>query len=154
METAHRFRPAATNGSVALSWSPGAGVQLLDYLNYGGLPPGRSYGAFPDGQPFDRQEFAVATPGGTNSNATLPLTVFINEWMADNNGSLVNTNHNNQFDDWFELHNPTASPADLRGYFLTDDPAGLEITPLMVAPPIGLERIAHHCREACGLPPQ
>ncbi|MFM1769705.1 MAG: hypothetical protein RJA22_2234 [Verrucomicrobiota bacterium] len=131
------FRPSSTNGSVTLSWSPGGAVQMLDYLTYGVLPAGGSHGAFPDGQPWARQDFAVATPGGTNSNASLPLTVFLNEWMADNTGSLVNTNHNNQLDDWFELYNPGPAPADLRGHFLTDDPAQprqFEIPPGYVIP--------------------
>lgn len=115
------FRLAPTNGSVALTWSP-AGAQLLDYLNYAGVPAGRSYGDFPDGQTCERFEFFLSTPGGTNDRTAPPLTVYLNEWMADNSGALTNTNHNNLFDDWFELHNTGATPADLGGYFLTDNP--------------------------------
>ena len=41
--------------------------------------------------------------------------------MASNTRTLLNTNNNNRFDDWFELYNPSAFPADLTGYWLTDN---------------------------------
>ncbi len=115
------FRLNAGHGSVALGWSPGGALQVLDYLNYTNLPPDRSYGAFPDGQPFDRQEFFRVTAGATNDNVAPPIVVYINEWMAANSGFLLNTNNGNRFDDWFELHNPGNTPANLAGYFLTDN---------------------------------
>jgi hypothetical protein len=103
-----------------LVWTP-VGLQVLDYLNYTNIPPGRSYGDYPDGQPFTRQEFFHVTPGAPNNNTAAPLVVYINEWMAANNTTLLNTNNNNKYDDWFELYNPGNSPADLAGYFLTDN---------------------------------
>jgi len=114
------FRLSPTNGSVALSWSP-SGIQILDYLNYADVRTGRAYGDFPDGQPFFREEFYRPTPGATNDHSAAPLTVFINEWMAQNSGSLLNTNNSNQSDDWFEIYNPGNTPADLSGYFVTDN---------------------------------
>ena len=133
------FRLSPTNGSVALSWSP-AGVQILDYLNYAGIRAGRAYGDFPDGQPFYREEFYHPTPGSTNDHSAAPLTVFINEWMAQNSGSLLNTNNNNQSDDWFEIYNPNNSPADLSGFFLTDNlmnPDQFQVPSGTIIPPHG-----------------
>ena len=133
------FRLSPTNGSVALSWSP-AGVQILDYLNYADIRAGRAYGDFPDGQPFYREEFYHPTPGATNDHSAAPLTVFINEWMAQNSGSLLNTNNNNQSDDWFEIYNPNNSPADLSGFFLTDNllnPDQFQVPPGTIIPAHG-----------------
>jgi hypothetical protein len=134
------FRLSPGVGSVALAWSPGGAVQVLDYLNYTNLLPGRSYGDFPDGQPFDRQEFYRVTPGGTNNNAAPPIIAYINEWMAANTSGLINTNNGNRFSDWFELYNPGNTPANLAGYFLTDNLANttqFEIPPGYVIPPRG-----------------
>src|SRR5436190_10821568 len=114
------FRPQPGIGSIALSWTAGA-PQVLDYLNYEDVRPNWSYGAFPVGQLFTRQAFYHATPGGANDNSPAPITVSINEWMASNTRTLLNTNNNNRFDDWFELYNPTSLPADLTGYWLTDN---------------------------------
>jgi hypothetical protein len=115
------FRVTPAAGSVALAWTVEDAVEILDYLNYTNLPAGRSYGDFPDGQPFYRQEFVVATPGATNDNTAAPLVVFINEWMAVNNRTLLNTNNGNRYDDWFELYNPGNTSASLGGYYLTDN---------------------------------
>ncbi len=41
-------------------------AQVLDYIDYAGLPADHSYGSLPDGQSFNRQEFFVATPGSPN----------------------------------------------------------------------------------------
>ncbi len=62
--------------------------QVLDYINYANLSPNHSYGSFPDGQSFTRQDFFYATPGGTNNGSSAPLTVVINEWMAGNTHTL------------------------------------------------------------------
>ena len=129
------FRAQAGHGSIALS----SAALVIDYLNYTNVRPNWSYGAYPDGQLFERQVFYHATPAGPNDNTPPPITVFINEWMADNT-QILNTNNNNQFDDWFELYNPTDLPADLTGYFLTDNLANrfqFPIPPGYVIPPHG-----------------
>ncbi|HXG48932.1 MAG TPA: lamin tail domain-containing protein, partial [Methylomirabilota bacterium] len=115
------FRPSPGTGTVALAWTPLAQVEVLDYLNYAFVRPGRSYGAWPDAQPFDRQEFHRPTPGAPNDNTPPPATVFLNEWMASNTRTLINTNRGNRYDDWFEIYNPADTPADLAGYTLTDN---------------------------------
>ena len=91
-------------------------MQIVDYLNYSGLPANYSYGNVPDGQPFYRQAMYHATPGGTNDGALPPLTVFINEWMAENTTFLLNP-ATSKYDDWFELYNPSDAAADLAGVF-------------------------------------
>src|SRR5439155_25175384 len=112
--------------------------QITDYLTYSALASGLAYGDFPDGQPFHRQEFFRPTPRATNDNLAPPLVVYINEWMAANSGTLLNTNNSNHYDDWVELYNPGNASADLAGYFLTDNltnklqfeiPAGYVIPP-------------------------
>jgi hypothetical protein len=117
--TSFRLTPGA--GSISLNWSPTGVAQVLDYLNYTNVTPGRSYGDYPDGQVFDRQEFYISTPGAPNNNQAPPLVVRINEWMAANANTLLNTNHSNRFDDWVELYNPGNTPADLAGFYLTDN---------------------------------
>jgi hypothetical protein len=94
--------------------------QVLDYLNYNALPPDRTYGSFPDGQSFFREQFFYPSPGRTNNNTSAPITVFINEWMADNSLSLPDP-ADSDFEDWFELYNPSNVPADLGGFYLTDN---------------------------------
>jgi len=93
---------------------------VLDYVNYSNVTTNRSFGSFPDGQPFDRQEFYYVTPGGTNNGTAAPLVVFINEWMASNTRTLLNTNNGSKYDDWFELYNPATNSVSLAGYYLTD----------------------------------
>ncbi len=116
------FRPADGPGSLALTWTPPNSVpEVLDYFNYPALVSGRSYGAYPDGQPFNRQEFYKVTPGTTNDNTAAPIVAYINEWMAANSSTLLNTNNNNHYDDWFELYNPGDNAVSLDGYFLTDN---------------------------------
>src|SRR5204863_8027554 len=72
------------SGSLALSRLYNGQPQVLDYVDYASLGVNHSYGSFPDGQSFDRQELFYVTPGGTNNATSPPLTVAINEWMAGN----------------------------------------------------------------------
>ena len=113
------FRLSAGSGSIALSRLYNGTPQVLDYVNYAGLHTDRSYGSFPDGQPFDRQEFFFTTPRGTNDGRSAPLTVFINEWLAQNT-SVIADPADAQYEDWFELYNPATNAVDLAGFYLTD----------------------------------
>jgi len=113
------FRLTPGNGSVLLSRFVSNSVQVVDYLNYSSLPANYSYGDFPDGQPFYRQAMFKFTPAATNSVALPPISVSINEWMADNATTLLNP-ATSKFDDWFEIYNPSNVTANLAGYYLTD----------------------------------
>ena len=53
--------------------------------------------------------------------AALPIR--IHEFVASNGAGLAD--EDGQFSDWIELHNASDNPADLGGWFLTDDPADL-----------------------------
>jgi hypothetical protein len=61
-------------GSLALTRLATNGQrQVLDYVDYENISPNDSYGSFPDGQSFNRQEFFQATPGAPNNGtSTLP----------------------------------------------------------------------------------
>ncbi len=58
----------------------------------------------------------------TNPNAPGWPAIRINEWLAENDGSLLDPADGNS-DDWLELYNPTASPVDLSNWSLSDVPA-------------------------------
>jgi hypothetical protein len=107
-------------GSLALSRLYNGQPQVLDYIDYAGLGVNHSYGSFPDGQSFSRQEFFYVTPSRTNDAANAPLTVFINEWMAGNTHTLPDPLDGNKYDDWFELYNPSSNTVNLAGCFLTN----------------------------------
>ena len=114
------FTLSNSSGSVILSRIYNGQPQLLDYVDYTGLTPNRSFGSFPDGQAFDRREFVYVTPGGTNNGTEAPITVSINEWMAANTHTIPDPLDGNKFDDWFELYNAGTNTVNLAGYYLTD----------------------------------
>lgn len=61
---------------------------------------------------------ATNTLNVTNPNEPGWPAIRINEWMADNDGSL--TDAADESDDWIELHNPTDNPVNLSNWSLTD----------------------------------
>ncbi len=111
---------ASGNGSLALTRIINGATQVVDYLNYQELPANWSYGSVPDAQPFYRRDMFYTTPGVTNNGASAPITIFINEWLADNTLTLADA-ADSQFEDWFELYNPGTNAVDVGGYFLTDN---------------------------------
>jgi hypothetical protein len=90
----------------------------VDYLNYRVTQSDRSCGAFPDGHPSSRQLFYLTTPGTTNSAYVPPVTVVINEWMADNTSTLLDP-ADNDAEDWIELYNLGRAKAELGGFYLS-----------------------------------
>jgi hypothetical protein len=117
LHTSFRLHNAA--GSVALVWTATGQPLVLDYLNYSAFSANSSYGSYPDGQPFTRQVFQSATPGGTNNPASMIVPVVINEFMASNTRTLLNCGR--LYDDWIELFNTSSNAVDLSGYYLTDN---------------------------------
>ena len=71
------FTLPSGSGSLALSRFYNGQYQVLDFIDYTNLPANYSYGSFPDGQSFHRQQFFAATPGGTNLGINLPPPSFI-----------------------------------------------------------------------------
>jgi len=66
------------SGSLALTRLATNGQQqVLDYVDYQNIYPNDSYGSFPDGQSFNRQEFFLATPGAANNGSATPPASFI-----------------------------------------------------------------------------
>ena len=118
------FRLASDGGSLALTGPVGDQLVVIDYLNYGSVPAGRSLGRFPDGDDNGWLNCYYPTPGARNDNSPGPYTVFINEWMAANTNALADP-ADGRFDDWFELYNPNSTAIDLTGYTLTDNPTNL-----------------------------
>jgi hypothetical protein len=114
------FRLNSGSGRIALSRLVSGTNQIVDYLTYGDLPSNWSYGDVPDGQPFYRANMFFVTPGTTNNGASPPITIFINEWLADNTMTLADP-ADGSFEDWFELYNPGTNTVDLGGYYLTDN---------------------------------
>jgi len=131
------FRLSPGSGALALTrWDTNGLAQVLDYINYTNVGPDHSYGSFPDGQSFARQEFLYPTPGALN-DGTPPLTVAINEWMASNTRTILNP-VDGKSDDWFELYNYGTNAVDLAGCYLAHSltnpvefkiPAGFTIAP-------------------------
>ena len=69
--------PSGT-GSAALTRLTSSGQQqVLDYIDYQNIGLNDSYGSFPDGQTFLRQEFFQATPGASNNGTATPPPSFI-----------------------------------------------------------------------------
>ena len=87
------FRLPAANGSIALSRFVSNALQVVDYLSYAALPANYSYGDVPDGQPFYRENMYHSTPAASNDNSLPPITVSINEWMAENTGLPARPGH-------------------------------------------------------------
>jgi hypothetical protein len=114
------FRLASTHGTVALVRRQNGQPVVFDYLNYSNVPSDYSYGDYPDGQRKGRQVFYRVTPSAPNDNTAPPVTVFINEWMANNTHTLADP-ADGQFEDWFELFNPGTNAVDLSGFTLTDN---------------------------------
>jgi hypothetical protein len=115
------FRLNPTNGSVALVRMQGSPstAAVMDYLDYVRLSPDRSFGSYPDGEPRRRRLFYYATPNATNNPAFPQIRVTVNEFMARNDRTEADP-ADNDFEDWFELHNAGTNTVDLTSYTLTD----------------------------------
>ncbi len=109
---------AATPGAVVVLRDPD-GV-AVDAIADTTVLADTSSGRFPDGDFHEPATLFTPTPGAPNSLAVPPPPVFINEWMAANDGSVPDP-ADGDADDWFELYNAGASAVDLSGYTLTDD---------------------------------
>ncbi len=114
------FRLSPTNGSLALVRLQAGAPAALDAVDYRDLPAGKAWGSYPDGDPLERQLIHLATPGSANNPAAPSTLVFVNEWMAANQGAVLDP-ADQDADDWFELYNGSANATDLSAFTLTDD---------------------------------
>ena len=72
------FLLSAATGSVALTRLAGVGQQqVLDFVDYTNVTSNDSFGSYPDGQSFLRQEFYLATPGASNNASAVPSPSFV-----------------------------------------------------------------------------
>ena len=132
------FRIAATDGVLLLSRDISGSSQVVDSLRYRGVAADESYGRFPADAVDRAQRFSYPTPAAQNNNASRPVTLWINEWMAGNSGSLADP-ADGDYEDWFEIYNPESTAVDLSGYTLTDTLA----TPGKSTIPAGVSIPAH-----------
>ncbi|MCX7872611.1 MAG: lamin tail domain-containing protein, partial [Verrucomicrobiae bacterium] len=114
------FRINSDVGIVLMSAIYAGSTNLIDYLSWKMAGPNRSYGSYPEGTAADRRLFYIPTPGEQNNPSAPSITVFINEWMADNTGTIADP-ADGDYEDWFEIYNPTDVPVSLEGYYLTDN---------------------------------
>jgi len=124
------FRLNSLTGAVILARQWMGSPVVVDYLDYDSVAADNSFGSFPDGDPFSRVVFPTPTPSASNSLSSSPIQVVVNEWMSDNETFLADPSDGN-FDDWFELYNPSAIDANLGGHYLTDN---LTITNMFAVP--------------------
>lgn len=72
------FTLPSRTGSLALTRVANNGqAQVLDFVDYTDINLNDSYGSYPDGQSFSRQEFFQPTPGTTNNGSATPPPSFI-----------------------------------------------------------------------------
>jgi hypothetical protein len=114
------FRLNSVSGLVVLAKSHGTTHVIIDYVRYDSMTADSSVGALPEGATGNPHVFQTPTPGTTNTLASAPATLYLNEWMSDNTVTLFDDSDNN-FEDWFEIYNPGAQSVSLTGYTLTDD---------------------------------
>jgi hypothetical protein len=94
--------PALTTWNLAVALRSGANLLVIEGYDF-------------DGNVLFTDQITVTT-----SNGSEPTRILINEWMASNNGALVDP-ADNDFDDWFELFNPNSFAVDLSGWNLADN---------------------------------
>jgi len=99
------------------------GTTLIDGRTFGPLTDDISYGRSPDGSDnWIAFSGGTATPGGQNPGGAGPESgLFINEFMADNETTIVDPEEPGEYADWIEIYNAGATPIDLGGMYLTDD---------------------------------
>jgi hypothetical protein len=95
-----------TNWSIPVALQTGANVLQLN----GSDSRGR---ALPEAS-------STLTVNFTGADPTASVQIFINEWMASNSQTIADP-ADGEFDDWFELYNPSDKALDLSGYTLTDN---------------------------------
>ena len=110
-------------GQVTIAWNV-TGAQSLT-LN-GSSVTGQTQAVFSQNTTTTYTLAATNANGMATRSVEVPVIqaaghVVINEFMAENKSTL--TDEDGDFSDWLEPFNPTTSPVNVRGMFLTDDAA-------------------------------
>ena len=99
-------------------WNPDQA--FVDSLTYGEQMADTSYGRYQDGTTnwYLMVEF---TPGSANINPNppSPTSLFINEFMASNDGAVPGPQ--GDYPDWIEIYNAGSEAVMLGGYYMSDD---------------------------------
>lgn len=109
--------PGAFNATIDSAWVYMKDEARLDWKKWGWENP-----AWIDSAAIENKNFIPVRQAYVDAVAPgfMPLQeVFINEFMADNDG--VNQDEAGDFDDWIEIVNLGIHPAILDGYYLTDN---------------------------------
>tara|TARA_B100001057_G_scaffold318046_1_gene318314 strand:+ start:534 stop:2177 length:1644 start_codon:yes stop_codon:yes gene_type:complete len=105
-----------SSGTMQLKSATGSIIDEIEFDNE--LSEDMSGGRSIDGSPM-WTTFAIPTPRVTNALQIIePANVVINEAQSDN--FITIADNAGEFEDWIELHNPTNSPIDIAGYYVTD----------------------------------
>ncbi len=85
-----------------------------------------SLGSFNDGtevfffvKAVDQKGLEAVSDTVTFSVGYIPPTLYINEFMADNETTIADDN--DEYDDWIEIYNPNDFPVNIGGFYITDD---------------------------------
>ncbi len=113
------FTAGSVSGIVALVYTVNGTPIILDYERYNDAEADTAYGCWPDGACVRQYTLPLPTPGASNRQAIPPLTIVINEWMADNNTFIADP-ADGDYEDWFELYNYGTGDVDLSGCELSD----------------------------------
>lgn len=114
------FRPRVAGGRLYLYAHSDEGPVLVDEVEYPALPEGNVYIRLGD---MDRN-WAVSnrpTPGGENREMEVGPELFINEFMADNDGAVESPDAPGTYEDWVEIYNAGREDVELGGMYLTDN---------------------------------
>lgn len=93
---------------------------LLDSFAYSPTGENQSQGRTTDGS-ASISVFNSPTPGVTNALIIIPAPeLYINELLSVNVADVAD--EEGQYEDWFEIYNPTSSSINLAGYYISDNP--------------------------------
>ncbi len=106
-------------GTPPAQWTlTGPNGAIVDEATWVPVGEDESYGRSTDGG-LTWQVFAQPTPQVSNQLILFPgADLVLNELLSDNAWGIAD--EAGEREDWFEIHNPTAQPVDLAGYYLTD----------------------------------
>ncbi|MDA0990251.1 MAG: lamin tail domain-containing protein [Verrucomicrobia bacterium] len=130
------FRLTSPTGVVALAYVHQGRYFNLDAIAYNFDGADVSFGPTQAGDPYVLQLFPTPTPAASNVANAVSVIIRVNEWMADNQTTLVDDS-DSTYDDWFELYNLGTQSVDLTGFFLSDNlsnPGKFQIPPGVVIP--------------------